>query len=199
MYSFCAGAIVTGLQFSIEPRSACWLVTFGAICFGAFLYTSRARQTVRLHKSLRLSYLTDAVVLVPLGRWSSVTKKGLDVALQLRGKVRVIHLDPHDRRSEVEELWQRNVVAPLRDADRRVPELVFLQKSKAHSISPMAEYVLRVERDEPDRQIVVVVPELAVRHWWQKPLHNYRGRFLKWVLYARGSQRIMVIDVPWYL
>jgi hypothetical protein len=46
------------------------------------------------------------------------------------------------------------------------------------------EYILKVEHDHPHRQIAVLIPELVVKHWWQAPLHN---------------QRIIVINIPWYL
>ena len=193
------GSIAMFLQPAIDLKNAGHLGFVIAVCAAAGVCTRRVRQGDSLQKTLQLPYLGEAVVLVPLDGWSSVTKKGLTVALQLHGQVRVVHLDPQDRRKEVEDLWRRNVITPLETAGRKVPELVFLQLPEMRAFSPMAEYVLKVERDEPDRQIVVVVPKLAVRHWWQKPLHNYRNRFLKWVLCARGSERIMVIDVPWYL
>ena len=199
MYASCAGSVATFLQLAIDFGTAGYLAVVVVACTAAAVYTRHVRQGAGFEKALRLPYLGEAVVLVPLDSWTSVTKKGLTVALQLHGQVRVVHPDPQDRRNEVEDLWQRNVISPLETAGKKVPELVFLRSPEMQAFSPMAEYVLKVERDEPDRQIVVVVPELAVRHWWQKPLHNYRNRFLKWVLYARGSQRIMVIDVPWYL
>ena len=44
-----------------------------------------------------------------------------------------------------------------------------------------------------------LVPELVVKHWWQTPLHNQRAQLLKLLLLVRGNQRIMVINIPWYL
>jgi hypothetical protein len=49
------------------------------------------------------------------------------------------------------------------------------------------------------RQIAVLVPELVVRHWSQNLLHNRRAQLLKLLLLVRGNQRIMVINIPWYL
>ena len=47
--------------------------------------------------------------------------------------------------------------------------------------------------------VAVLVPELVVKHWWQTPLHNQRAQVLKLLLLMRGNQRIMVINIPWYL
>jgi hypothetical protein len=45
----------------------------------------------------------------------------------------------------------------------------------------------------------VLVPELVVRHWYQNLLHNQRANLLKLMLLMRGNQRILVINIPWYL
>jgi len=58
---------------------------------------------------------------------------------------------------------------------------------------------LKVEQEHPDRQIAVLVPELVVRHWSQNLLHNQRAQLLKLLLLVCGNQRIMVINIPWYL
>lgn len=66
-------------------------------------------------------------------------------------------------------------------------------------LMPLIEHILKLERDEPARQIAVLVPELVARHWWQTPLHNQRAQLLKLLLLLRGNQRIVVINIPWYL
>jgi hypothetical protein len=64
---------------------------------------------------------------------------------------------------------------------------------------PLVEYIEKVEKEQPDRQIAVLIPELIVKHWWQTPLHNQRSQLLKLLLLMRGNQRIIVINIPWYL
>jgi hypothetical protein len=43
--------------------------------------------------------------------------------------------------------------------------------------------------------------ELAavVKHWWHTPLHNQRAQVLKLLLLVRGNQRVIVINILWYL
>jgi hypothetical protein len=38
-----------------------------------------------------------------------------------------------------------------------------------------------------------------VNHWWENLLHNQRVQLLKLLLLLRGKQRIIVVDIPWYL
>jgi len=40
---------------------------------------------------------------------------------------------------------------------------------------------------------------VAVKHWWQTPLHSQRSQVLKLLLLMRGNQRIMVKNISWYL
>jgi hypothetical protein len=90
------------------------------------------------------------------------------------------------RSDEVKEMWERNVATPVRLSGRVVPV-------------PLVDYILKVEQEHPDRQIAVLVPELVVRHWSQNLLHNQRAQLLKLLLLVRGNQRIMVINIQWYL
>ena len=96
-------------------------------------------------------------------------------------------------------MFQRNVVTRswLRVLLRR--SLSCSPPLTASSSFPLVDHVLEVEQAHPDRQIAVLVPELVVRHWWQAPLHNQRAQLLKLLLLLRGNQRIIVINIPWYL
>ena len=160
-------------------------------------YGVRHRHLAEPGSPLTLQYMADTLVLVPFDRWSTITKKALDTALRLKGNVRVLHVAQD--RAQVKELWVRNVVEPVQSEGRQAPELIFLERPSKRALSPAAEYILAAEKEVADRQIIVLIPELAVRHWWQKPLHNNGNRLLKFMLSARGGNRIMVIDVPWRL
>ncbi len=96
-------------------------------------------------------------------------------------------------------MFQRNVVTPVLAAGLTPPELVLLTSPYRFILVPLVDHVLQVEQAHPDRQIAVLVPELVVRHWWQAPLHNQRAQLLKLLLLLRGNQRIIVINIPWYL
>ena len=66
-------------------------------------------------------------------------------------------------------------------------------------ITPILDYVLEVEAQNPGRQIAVIVPELVERHWYHYPLHNQRAELLKALLLLKGSRNIVLINVPWYI
>jgi hypothetical protein len=59
--------------------------------------------------------------------------------------------------------------------------------------------VLELEKRHPDQLIAVVLPELVEPRWYYALLHNQRPNALKVMLYFSGAERIVVINVPWYI
>jgi hypothetical protein len=66
-------------------------------------------------------------------------------------------------------------------------------------ISPLMHCIRQLEKDNPTRTVAVLIPELVVRHWWENLLHNQRTQVLKLLLLVRGNERIVVVNIPWYL
>jgi hypothetical protein len=66
-------------------------------------------------------------------------------------------------------------------------------------IRPIVDFVLNLEKENPDRQIAVLVPQLVESRWYYTLLHNNRSQILKALLLLRGDQRIAVVNIPWYL
>ena len=79
------------------------------------------------------------------------------------------------------------------------PELVTIPSNFRFIISPLMDYILGLEAENPGRKVAVLLPELVVRHWWENLLHNQRVQVLKILLLLRGNQRIVVVNIPWYL
>ena len=161
-------------------------------------YDRVSRQIV-VDCPMRIDNLAQPLVIVPLDRWTRITEKGLRFALKISDQVQAVHVDAEECCDEVRQMWQRNVAWPMRESGKTVPELILLSSPYRFVIAPLVEYILKIERDHPDRQIAVLVPEFVVKHWWQAPLHNQRAQLLKLLLLVRGNQRIMVINIPWYL
>ncbi len=160
-------------------------------------------SAIAIDRPLSVDNLAHPLVVLPLDGWTRITEKSLRFALKLSDHVQAVHVDAEECRDELVDLWQRDVVAPMSTAQpsagRRVPELVFVTSPYRFVLLPLVNHILQLERDHPERQIAVLIPELVVKHWWQTPLHNQRAQVLKLLLLVRGNQRIMVINIPWYL
>jgi amino acid transporter len=145
------------------------------------------------------------IVLIPMDRWSRISEKGLRFALMLSDDIRAIHVhtgddqDIEDKEDELTPIWQHMVVEPLRAAKLPIPKLIILRSPYRYIVQPLVEHILKIEAENPHRQIAVMVPELVVRKWWQNLLHNQRAQVLKLLLLVKGSQRVLVINIPWYL
>ena len=151
---------------------------------------------------LDLTNLREPIVVMPMNKWSRITEKGLRFALVLSKEIRVLHVDCDDNPDNpenVSRMWDEKIAAPLRAAGAAQPELVTLNSPFRFVIPPLVDYILALERNNPDRKIAVVLPELVVTHWWENLMHNQRSQLLKLLLLMKGNKRIIVVNIPWYL
>jgi amino acid transporter len=156
-------------------------------------------RAIACDEPMHLDNMAHPLIVVPMDRWSRITEKGLRFAMKLSEQVQVVHVDAEEMREQVDAMWQRNVVGPVKAANLTVPELIFCASPFRFVVMPLVNHILKLEVDNPGRQIAVLIPELVVKHWWQTPLHNQRAQLLKLLLLLRGNQRIIVINIPWYL
>ena len=156
-------------------------------------------QSIAVDAPIDITHLEEPLVIVPLDRWTRISEKGLRFALKISTHVEAVHIDAEDCSDEVRAMFQKNVVLPVQAAGLVAPKFVMLASPYRFVLGPLVDHILEVERVYPNRQIAVLIPELVVRHWWQTPLHNQRAQLLKLLLLLRGNQRIIVINIPWYL
>lgn len=96
-------------------------------------------------------------------------------------------------------MWDELIMTPIRQEKLQEPQLITIPSTYRFVISPLMDYILKLEDENPGRKIAVLLPELVVRHWWENLLHNQRVQLLKLLLLLRGNQRIVVVNIPWYL
>ena len=166
---------------------------------------NRVAAEVNCERPLCLDDISPPIVLIPMERWSRIAEKGVRFALMLSQDIRAVHVHTGDdqdieaREDELTPIWQHMVVEPLQDAKLPIPKLIILRSPFRFIVQPLVDYILKIEAENPHRQIAVMVPELVVSHWWQNLLHNQRAQVLKLLLLVKGSQRVLVINIPWYL
>ncbi len=148
---------------------------------------------------LDLSNLQRPMVVVPILFWNRVTQKALRIALAMSSDVEVVHVACDKDADNVHETWNRYVPAPTNPADRPTPRLVVLPSPYRFVITPIVEYILDLEHRHPDRQVAVLIPELVENHWYHYVLHNQRAELLRARLLAKGSQKMILVSVPWHL
>jgi len=150
---------------------------------------------------IRVTNLEQPIIVIPMADWDKITEKALRFGLVLSKEIKVVHVhsDNTEGNQGLEEIWDDLVITPLRKEKLQEPELVTIPSSFRFIISPLMDYILKLESENPGRKIAVLLPELVVRHWWENALHNQRVQLLKLLLLLRGNQRIVVVNIPWYL
>jgi amino acid transporter len=154
---------------------------------------------VRTTEPLDLTNLVRPLVIVPIQAWNQISKNALRFGLDISREVHAVHVDTGEGSTIFTSEWERYVAEPAKKADVAAPQLRIVLSPYRLVLSPIVDYALQAERDYPDRQIAVLIPELVERHWYHHLLHNKRAQVLKALLLLRGNQRIIVISVPWYL
>src|ERR1700686_5218134 len=143
---------------------------------------------------LRARNLTPPIVIVPVDQWNAATEKALQFAMTLSPDVEAVHVmcDADEDRPT----WKWEGVPP---AGTPGPKLVTLPSPFRLVVHPIVDYVLKVEKENADRTVAVVIATMVERHWYYYFLHNQRGQMLTALLLLGGDERINIVNVPWYL
>jgi amino acid transporter len=186
---FVAGAWVTAL-----------LVPFLiGIMLAVKRHYSRVKREMKDKTPLNLVNLEQPIVVIPMARWDRITEKAMRFGLLLSKEIKVVHVHSDDEEEALEPIWEENILVPIRREGLPEPELVTIPSSYRFIITPLMDYILELEHENPGRKVAVLLPELVVRHWWENALHNQRVQLLKLLLLLKGNQRIVVVNIPWYL
>ena len=138
--------------------------------------------------------LKPPIVIVPVDQWNAATEKALQFAMTLSPDVEALHVmcDADEDRPA----WKWAEDPP---AGTPGPKLVTLPSPFRLVVHPIVDYVLKVEKENADRTVAVVIATMVERHWYHYFLHNQRGQMLTALLLLGGDERINIVNVPWYL
>ena len=201
------GATATGITLVVvlvaKFTSGAWITALLVpMLIGMMLAIKRHYQRVAIEIAepapLRIGRLEAPMVVIPMAKWDKPAEKALRFGMTLSSNVKVVHVD-HGESAPLDTVWERMVQDPLSERDLPEPELITVKSSFRTVVSPLMDVVLRLEEENPSVKIAVLLPELVLRHWWEYPLHNHRVQLLKLLLLLKGKQRIVVINIPWYL
>jgi amino acid transporter len=159
----------------------------------------RVRTEMRDMTPLNLTHLEQPIVVIPMARWDRITEKALRFGLLLSKDIKVVHVDCDEGEESLCGIWNEKILGPIQREKMAEPELIELASTYRQIITPVMDYIFELEKANPTRKIAVLLPELVVRHWWENLLHNQRVQLMKLVLLLRGKQRIVVVNIPWYL
>jgi amino acid transporter len=202
------GAVATGITTCIVLASkfmaGAWVTALLVPTLILLMYSVKKHYT-RVHGEMKdmtplnVTNLEEPLVVIPMAGWNRISEKAMRFGLLLSKEIKVVHVHSEDEGHGIEDEWEEKVLLPLRAKQMQEPELVTISSNFRFIISPLMDYILKLEAENPGRKVAVLLPELVVRHWWENLLHNQRVQVLKLYLLLRGNQRIVVVNIPWYL
>jgi Amino acid permease len=202
------GAVATGITTLVvlvaKFRAGAWVTALLVpVLIGVMWVVKRHYSRVKREMAdmapLNLVNLQEPLVVIPMARWDRITEKAMRFGLLLSKEIKVVHIHSDDEECSLEDIWEELVMGPIKKEGLQEPELVTIPSTYRFIITPLMDYILELEEKNPGRKVAVLLPELVVRHWWENALHNQRVQLLKLLLLVRGNQRIVVVNIPWYL
>jgi amino acid transporter len=203
------GAFVTGITVVVvliaKFVDGAWItLIFIPLTIVFFNAVRRHYHSVRMLTACKLpvraaSLVETPIVVIPVERWSDITRQGIEFAARLSSEVIALHVEPTDHSEPLESDWAHYVERPFRASGKEPPRLHVLPSPYRFIIVPVVQFILDLAKHNPGRTIIVVIPELVEDKWYEYFLHNQRGRLLEWVLLARGNERIFTVSAPWYI
>ncbi len=162
-------------------------------------YRHVANET-RCPRSLDLTDLHPPVVVVPIKNWNTLSERAMQFALQMSPDVVAVHVSSNEAEAfALRTQWEEYVSNPISKAGLIQPQLMILASPYRKLFSPLLRYINQLKEEYPNRTMAIVISELVESKWYQYLLHNQRATGLKAALLLQGGDRVVVINVPWYL
>ena len=202
------GAISTGATLCVvlvaKFTSGAWVsMLLIALLLATMLWVQRhysqVREELRCLTPVNAKGIAPPIVIIPIQDWGKVSQRAMEFALTLSEDIRALHVVSEEEPDSLSELWNKFVEAPMKREGRKPAKLETLPSPYRLILAPIVDYVVKTEKENPGRQIAVVVPELVEKHWYHYPLHNQRAELLKALLLLHGGHQIVLVNVPWYL
>jgi len=203
------GGVVTGITVVVvlvaKFVDGAWItLLFIPLTIAFFIAVRRHYHTVKTLTTSRIpvnvaEFTAQPIAVIPIDHWSAITRQGIEFAARLSPEVIALHVEPAENSELLQADWERYVERPFREAGKEPPKLHVLPSPYRFIIVPIVQFILALSKEHPDRNIVVVIPELVEDRWYEYFLHNQRGRLLEWVLLVQGNKRIYTVSAPWYV
>ena len=197
------GAVTTGVVLIIliatKLLEGAWAVVLGATLLVMMLrgvkkhYAGVARSLrITDPAQLELSEIAD-VVIIPIADIHRGTVRALKYAKRLSSHARAVSVvTDEEQKQHLLERWKL-----FADATDGV-ELVVIEYEYRDIMTPLVEYIDRVQTQEfPGKLVTIVIPEFVPKSIAGHLLHNQTANLLR--LHLHGHENVVVIDVPYLI
>ena len=190
------GAVSTGVATIVigitKFGEGAWLVVLVVpVLVALFLMVNRHYRAVAKQLDERAPHRAKGrpLVVVPVAGTNVVAREALAFARTMGDEVVAVHVatDASDA-TRLREHWL--------ELAEGIP-LITIESPYRLLIPPLVAYVSAMREQNPDRHVLVVLPEMVPSHWWEQLLHNQTALRLKASLL--NQEGVMVLSVPYHL
>jgi amino acid transporter len=200
------GALATGLTFLIvivtKFFEGAWVVAIVMPSLYLLMRSIRKHydkiaRDVAIPNDFTLKGPAETIAVVPMEKPNALIQRALETAHGLSRTIQVLHIKQENSQCDFLSEWNRNVKESVKQAGLPEPEMVILESPYRKVVSPILEHIWKLERENPDKTIIVLIPQLVEAHWYYRFLHNHRDMMLRMELLSKGENRIVIVNVPW--
>ena len=202
------GATATGITFLIvivtKFHEGAWVVLL--VLPGLYLFMlmihhhyTKIGEELALTGPIELKSPRPMIAVIPVMNLNSLAEKALQIAYSLSEEVSVVHIQRENSQSDFREEWDQQIQPAISRVNLPLPKLVIVESPFRQVVTPTLDYIWTLEKDNPDRTIAVLIPQLIESHWYYSFLHNQRAAILRTVLLMKGLNRIVIVNVPWHI
>jgi hypothetical protein len=132
-------------------------------------------------------------------RLDLVGEKALRFALTISSDVYVVQVLAEELDTEdLQAHWRTRVEEPVRRAlGATPPRLIVIKSPYRRFFERFLAWLRELTATRPERQIIVLIPELVQRRWYQFVV-SHRAMRLKAQLLMKGGPHVSVMSTPWY-
>jgi amino acid transporter len=184
-------AVVVGVSNFTEGA---WVVVILVPLLMALLMSIR-RHYQHLQQSVNVTRIPEGAevavaptVVVPIARLDAPARQAIAFANSISDDAVAVHItnDPQDA-AELRARWPEWAGKT---------QLVVVESPYRALVGPLLSYLDALDRQDPDRPVMVVLSEVVPRHWWENFLHNQTTLRLKLRLFFRRNT--IVADIPYH-
>jgi amino acid transporter len=161
-------------------------------------YNDRLATVTQAAGPIDLAGLQPPIVVIPLRRLDQVGEKALRFALTIATEVYVVQVLAEELDTEdLRQGWRERVEEPVRQRGAPPPHLIQIRSPYRRFFERLLAWLDTLTAAQPGRPVIVLIPELVQRRWYQFLL-NHRAWRLRARLLLDGGPQVSVMSTPWY-
>jgi len=191
--------VTTIIELGSKFTEGAWLIVL--VIPGLVLLFDRVHRTyARVGTQLGIGELPPppvkhkSLVVVPVASLSRLTAAGISTAKSIGDEVVAVNVsftDPDEEAAEASlrehwEEWHPDVA------------LITLRSSRRSVAKPLVKYLCDIEAEDPNRKVVVLIPEVQPKRLWDDLLFNQRGVILDYAI-RRGTANVVLCRLRYRL